>query len=171
MRKTRWPRGECNISRTTSVRCCGAGGRIAVGGIAGLHAGFEHRRRDSREGDRSGAEAQLRPNSIASSLTTKRTNIVALILGNLANPFYVLALHEFSRKLQACGRQVLIFTVEPGAESDEAIMRALQYQIDGVILTSAQLSTRMTAICHERGIPIVLFNRYIPSKRRLRRSL
>ena len=41
-------------------------------------------------------------------------------------------------------------------------MRALQYQIDGVILTSAQLSTRMTAICHERGIPIVLFNRYIP---------
>ena len=41
------------------------------------------------------------PNSIASSLTTKRTNIVALILGNLANPFYVQVLHEFSR--QAAG--------------------------------------------------------------------
>lgn len=41
-------------------------------------------------------------------------------------------------------------------------MRVLQYQIDGVILTAAQLSTRMTSICHERGIPIVLFNRYIP---------
>jgi DNA-binding LacI/PurR family transcriptional regulator len=102
------------------------------------------------------------PNSIASSLTTKRTNIVALILGNLANPFYVQALHEFSIKLQARGRQVLIFTVDPGAESDDAIMRALQYQIDGIILTSAQISTRMTTICHERGIPIVLFNRYIP---------
>src|ERR1700735_1777831 len=102
------------------------------------------------------------PNSIASSLTTKRTNIVALILGNLANPFYVQALHEFSVRLQARGRQVLIFTVDPGAESDDAIMRALQYQIDGIILTSAQISTRMTAICHERGIPIVLFNRYIP---------
>ncbi len=102
------------------------------------------------------------PNSIASSLTTKRTNIVALILGNLANPFYVQALHEFSVKLQARGRQVLIFTVDPGAESDDAIMRALQYQIDGIILTSAQISTRMTTICHERGIPIVLFNRYIP---------
>jgi DNA-binding LacI/PurR family transcriptional regulator len=102
------------------------------------------------------------PNSIASSLTTKRTNIIALILGNMANPFYVHVLHEFSVRLQARGRQILIFTVDPGAESDEAIMRALQYQIDGVILTSAQLSTRMTAICHERGIPIVLFNRYIP---------
>ncbi len=41
------------------------------------------------------------PNSIASSLTTKRTNIVALILGNLGNPFYVHVLHEFSRQLQA----------------------------------------------------------------------
>ena len=102
------------------------------------------------------------PNSIASSLTTKRTNIVALILGNLANPFYVQALHEFSIKLQSRGRQVLIFAVDPGAESDDAIMRALQYQIDGIILTSAQISTRMTTICHERGIPIVLFNRYIP---------
>lgn len=102
------------------------------------------------------------PNSIASSLTTKRTNIVALILGNMANPFYVHVLHAFSRRLQAQGRQVLIFTVDQGAESDEAILQVLKYQVDGVILTAAQLSTRMTSICHERGIPIVLFNRYIP---------
>ncbi|MEO8883240.1 MAG: LacI family DNA-binding transcriptional regulator [Devosia sp.] len=102
------------------------------------------------------------PNSIAISLTTKRTNIVALILGNMANPFYVHVMHEFSQRLQEMGRQVLIFTVDPGAESDEAILKVLQYQVDGVILTSAQLSTRMTSMCHDRGIPIVLFNRYIP---------
>lgn len=102
------------------------------------------------------------PNSIASSLTTKRTNIVALILGDMGNPFYVHTLHEFSRRLQAQGRQVLIFTVDRGTESDEAIMHLLAYQVDGVILTAAQLSTRMTSLCHERGIPIVLFNRYIP---------
>ena len=71
------------------------------------------------------------PNSIASSLTTKRTNIVALILGNMANPFYVQSCTSSASQLQAQGRQVLIFTVDPGAESDDAIMRALQYQIDG----------------------------------------
>ncbi|MGA7807343.1 LacI family DNA-binding transcriptional regulator [Bradyrhizobium sp.] len=102
------------------------------------------------------------PNFIASSLTTKRSNIIALILGNLANPFYVHVLDAFSRRLQEQGRQVLTFTVEPGAESDDAIMRVLRYQVDGVILTAAQLSTRMIGICHDRGIPIVLFNRYIP---------
>jgi DNA-binding LacI/PurR family transcriptional regulator len=102
------------------------------------------------------------PNSIASSLTTKRSNIVAVVLGNLANPFYVSVLSALIRRLQAEGRQILTFTVDNGADADEALMRVLRYQVDGIILTSAQLSTRMTGICHERGIPIVLFNRYIP---------
>lgn len=102
------------------------------------------------------------PNSIASSLTTKRTNIVALILGNLANPFYVHVLHAFSKRMQEEGRQLLVFTVDAGADSDEAILHVLKYQVDGVILTAAQLSTRMISLCHDRGIPIVLFNRYIP---------
>ena len=102
------------------------------------------------------------PNSIASSLTTKRTNMVAVILGNLENPFYVHILKSLVYRLQLEGRQILTFTVENGGNSDEALMRVLGYQVDGIILTSAQLSTRMTSICHDRGIPIVLFNRYIP---------
>lgn len=102
------------------------------------------------------------PNSIASSLTTKRTNIVAIILGNMENPFYIHVLNCFIARLQAQGMQVLSFGVEKGGDSDEAIMRVLRYQVDGVILTSAQLSTRMTSMCHDRGIPIVLFNRNIP---------
>lgn len=102
------------------------------------------------------------PNSIASSLTTKRSNIVAVILGNMGNPFYVHVLRAFIDRLQQQGRQILTFTVGNGADSDEMLMRVLRYQVDGIILTSAQLSTRMTSICHERGIPIVLFNRYIP---------
>ena len=102
------------------------------------------------------------PNSIASSLTTRRTNMVAVILGNLDNPFYVQVLKALITRLQARGVQILTFTVKNGSNSDDALMRVLRYQVDGIILTSAQLSTRMTGICHDRGIPIVLFNRYIP---------
>jgi DNA-binding LacI/PurR family transcriptional regulator len=102
------------------------------------------------------------PNSIASSLTTRRTNMVAVILGNLDNPFYVQVLKALIDRLQAEGRQILTFSVENGGNSDEALMRVLRYQVDGIILTSAQLSTRMTSLCHDRGIPVVLFNRYIP---------
>lgn len=102
------------------------------------------------------------PNSIASSLITKRTNTVAIILGDVENPFYIHALKAFISKLQARGQQTLTFTVEPGATSDDAIRRVLAHQVDGLILTAAQFSTRMTNLCLDRGIPIVLFNRYVP---------
>lgn len=102
------------------------------------------------------------PNSIASSLTTRRTNMVAVILGNMNNPFYMKVFKTLAAQLQAQGRQILTFTVESDASSDDALMRVLRYQVDGIILTSAQLSTRMTALCQDRGIPLVLLNRYIP---------
>ena len=103
------------------------------------------------------------PNSIASSLTTKRTNIVAVFVGDMVNPFYVEVLKTFSQRLQEQGRQVLTFTVDAGMDIDALMMRVLQYQVDGIVITAAKLSTRMTGMSHDRGIPIVLFNRYIPS--------
>jgi DNA-binding LacI/PurR family transcriptional regulator len=102
------------------------------------------------------------PNFVASSLTTKRTNIIALIIGDLDNPFYVRMLHDFSERLQDEGRQILAFTAGPDVDSDAVMMRVLQYQVDGIIVTSAKLSMRLTGMSHERGIPIVFFNRYVP---------
>lgn len=102
------------------------------------------------------------PNSIASSLTTNRSNMVALILGNLHNPFYVHVLEAFSFDLQKMGRQALTFALGDGISTDDAILKILQYQVEAVILTSAQLSTRMVNLCQDRGIPVALFNRYIP---------
>jgi DNA-binding LacI/PurR family transcriptional regulator len=102
------------------------------------------------------------PNSIASSLTTKRSYIIALIVGDLENPFYVRMLHAFSERLQKQGRQILAFTAGPDADTDAVMMRVLRYQVDGIIVTSAKLSMRMTGLSHERGIPVIFFNRYVP---------
>lgn len=102
------------------------------------------------------------PNSIASSLITRRTNTIAIILGSIENPFYLGALKSFLSQLQSSGRKALTFTVEPGASSDDVVMQVLGHQVDGIILTAAQLSTRSVNLCRNRGIPIILFNRYIP---------
>ena len=102
------------------------------------------------------------PNSIASSLTTKRTNTIAIVMGDMANPFYVEVLKTFSRRLQEQGRQVLTFTVDHRMDTDALMTRVLQYQVDGVVITSATLSARMTGLSQSRGIPVVLFNRYVP---------
>ena len=102
------------------------------------------------------------PNSIASSLNTARTNTVALVIGDIDNPFYVRVQRAFMTALQNRGYQTLTFTVEPEASPDEAIRRVLRFRVDGIILTAAQLSTRTASLCEDRGIPLVLFNRYIP---------
>lgn len=103
------------------------------------------------------------PNFIASSLTTRRSNIVAVILGNLDNPFYLHVLKRFSKELQKQNRQILTFILGEDLATDDAIMKVLQYQVDAVVLTAAALSTRTISMCHDRGIPVVLFNRYVPN--------
>lgn len=102
------------------------------------------------------------PNSIASSLITARTNTIAVIIGDTDNPFYVHVLKAFINALQARGQQALTFTITDGATSDDVILKVLRYRVDAIILTAAEISTRMIALCEERGIPAILFNRYIP---------
>ena len=102
------------------------------------------------------------PNSIASSLTTRHSNIVALVLGSLQNPFYTRVFEQFNAELQKKGRQTLTLILDEDVSADDAIMRVLQYQVEAIILTSAQMSTRTVDLCHNRGIPLVLFNRYAP---------
>jgi len=101
------------------------------------------------------------PNSFARSLITNQSDIVAILIGDLHNPFYAAALEEFSLRLQELGKHVLVFNAAPGRE-DDAILRMLEYQVDGLIITAATISMQMTSVCIERRIPVVLFNRYVP---------
>jgi DNA-binding LacI/PurR family transcriptional regulator len=102
------------------------------------------------------------PNSFARSLITRQSNIVAMLLGDLNNPFYTVALDEFSLRLQAVGKQVLVFNGASPNEVDDAVRRMLEYQVDGLILTAATTSMQVTSLCLEREIPVVMFNRYVP---------
>ena len=102
------------------------------------------------------------PNSFARSLITKQSDIVAMLIGDLHNPFYTVALDEFSRRLQAVGKHLLLFNGAEPAAIDDAVRRMLEYQVDGLIITAATISMEMTALCVERQIPVLMFNRYVP---------
>ncbi|MGF1626955.1 MAG: LacI family DNA-binding transcriptional regulator [Alphaproteobacteria bacterium] len=105
------------------------------------------------------------PNSIARSLITRRSNMVAMVVGDLQNPFYCQVLDAVSQALQQRGVQVLVFRVALGSEVDAALMSVLEYQIDGMVITSAQVSAKMAELCAERDIPVVMVNRYVPGLR------
>jgi DNA-binding LacI/PurR family transcriptional regulator len=110
------------------------------------------------------AAAQLNyvPNSMARSLSTRQSNTVALLIGDLHNPFYATALDAFSVELQKLDKQILLFNAPRAGDLDGAILRMLEYQVDGIVITPATVSSRMTALCLDRGIPVVMFNRFVP---------
>jgi DNA-binding LacI/PurR family transcriptional regulator len=110
------------------------------------------------------AAAQLgyQPNVIARSLITRRTNMVAIVIGNLVDPFYTTLLDTLMQHLRASGKQTLLLSPGPGEHVDAVLPALLQYQVDGIIITSATLSSEMAQICAQRETPVVLLNRYVP---------
>jgi DNA-binding LacI/PurR family transcriptional regulator len=110
------------------------------------------------------AARQLRyvPNTLASSLITGQTNIVALMLANLNNPIYSSMLDEASRRLEAIGKQVLLFTPRSGQDFDHSLQRMLNYQVDAIVIAAASISSRMASLCLDRDVPVVLLGRHVP---------
>jgi DNA-binding LacI/PurR family transcriptional regulator len=102
-----------------------------------------------------------RPNVIARSLITHTTNIIGILLVRFSNPFYWQVFKEFTHKLQQLGYWTLLFNVAEGEPVEETLLTALQYQVDGIIITSATLSSGLVDKCMRAGTPVVLFNRYV----------
>jgi DNA-binding LacI/PurR family transcriptional regulator len=103
-----------------------------------------------------------RPNVIARSLITRRTNIVAVVIENLVDPFYPLVLNALTQRIQSCGCQTLLFVPDGGQGVEDILPTLLQYQVDAIVITSATLSSTMARTCALRQTPVVLFNRYVP---------
>ncbi|OIQ27601.1 MAG: transcriptional regulator [Alphaproteobacteria bacterium MedPE-SWcel] len=102
------------------------------------------------------------PNVFASSLSRRSSKIVAVISGNLNNPFYSETLQCFVEQIQQTGRQVLAFTVQEEQNSDEVMMQALRYPVDGVVVTSASVTSTMVKLSEGLGIPVIMYNRQVP---------
>lgn len=102
-----------------------------------------------------------RPNAIARTLITQRSRIIGVVVAYLDNQFYPLVLEWLSKKLQERGYHVLLFMADAG-EADHILPEILQYQIDGIVMASATLSSGLAQECADAGIPVVLFNRTVP---------
>jgi DNA-binding LacI/PurR family transcriptional regulator len=102
-----------------------------------------------------------RPNALARSLITQRSNLIGIVMAHLTNPFYPPVLDSFSRKLQAQGRGVLLISAPSTGDIDDALPEVLQYQVDAIVITSATLSSAMAEECARQGRPVVLFNRVV----------
>lgn len=100
-----------------------------------------------------------RPNAIARSLITRRSNVVALILGEMTNPFYSEQLEVLLRLLGERDIQLMLFHAPAGHDVAEIIPMVLQYQLDACIIASVTLSSKASEILALNQLPTVMINR------------
>lgn len=100
-----------------------------------------------------------RPSLIARSLNQQRTHIIGILVKNFSNQFYIEALRLFSALFQEHGYSIMLFNIQADGRVEEDLIRALEYQIDGIVITSATLESQLVSQFQEYGTPVILFNR------------
>ncbi|CZF85887.1 LacI family DNA-binding transcriptional regulator [Grimontia marina] len=105
-------------------------------------------------------ELGYRPNVLARAMVSGKSRVIGLVVAYLNNQFYPDALEKLSNQLQEQGYHVLIFMANNSdSVIEEVIEEILDYQVDGIIAASVDLSSELAARCRSVGVPIVLFNR------------
>ncbi|WP_246040208.1 LacI family DNA-binding transcriptional regulator [Ectobacillus funiculus] len=105
-------------------------------------------------------ELGYRPNALARGLITNKTNIIGLVMREIQNPFYPEVLEKFTKGLRKRGYQVLFVYAEKDELQHDDISQFLEYNVEGVIVTDALLSSKVVSHFTENSIPVLLFNRY-----------
>jgi len=101
---------------------------------------------------------RYRPNLLARSLITGRSNIIGIVLTHFDNQFYPALVQELSIALGAKGFRTLLFMADISKDAEQVIEELLRYHVDAVILGSIMLSDRSAEACRSAGVPTLLLN-------------
>jgi len=100
-------------------------------------------------------------NATASSLRSKQTNIVGVIIADSANPFYAEVLKGIEAASRKYGYQIMLMNTERIYENEEkAIEVLLQRRVDGLLITPVQDKSDDIRALIERKVPFVIVGRH-----------
>ncbi|MFD0714809.1 LacI family DNA-binding transcriptional regulator [Paenibacillus sp. GCM10027626] len=114
-------------------------------------------------------ELNFKPNNIARSLVTNRTDTIGLLLSNIANPYYpefILGLETYAR---AQGKNVIICNAQDYDTASHNLELLLEKRVDGIVITSIEFASmklqekfhaELEDLVHmkQKSIPIVLMD-------------
>lgn len=105
-------------------------------------------------------ELGYQPNALARGLIMNKTKMVGLIMRDIQNLAYPEILDKFTKALRKKDYHVLIAYTQNDEVHQDEICHFLQYNVDGVIVIDALISSNIVSHLFKRNIPIIVFNRY-----------
>ncbi|RUM20618.1 LacI family transcriptional regulator [Rhizobium vallis] len=110
------------------------------------------------------AALEYRPNELARSMSTGRSGIIGVVVGDIENAFFSLAVRGISDAARLAGYNVIIANSGEKLDAEKsAVDLLIGKRVDGLIVTPA----RCDGMGHlqdvrRAGVPLVLFDRSIP---------
>jgi LacI family transcriptional regulator len=101
------------------------------------------------------------PNMVARALSTGRHENIAIVVPDIANPFFPPLIRGSQGRADAAGFSVFLADSNEDAEREDTLVSRLSMQVAGFILASSRLSAERIRV-HASRRPLVLINRDIP---------
>jgi len=103
------------------------------------------------------------PNVLARSLKSKRTNTLALVFTDIANPFFTILARGVEDTASESGFNVIFCNTDESQEKEDTyIQLLLQKQVDGILLVPAGRSSKSIELIQYQKTPLVVLDRRVP---------
>ncbi|MEV7574386.1 LacI family DNA-binding transcriptional regulator [Pseudarthrobacter sp. NPDC089323] len=102
------------------------------------------------------------PDEFARNMVTGRSGIIAVVVPDVVNPVFPAIITRLHEELQQRGLRMMLFLERNYEKGPHDILGAAGMPVDGVILTSATVTSPVVAEIVKRKIPSVLMQRDSP---------
>jgi len=111
-------------------------------------------------------ELGYQPNAVAASLRTKQTNLVAIVVPDVANPLFGPIVQGLEAELRRSGyMSLMVQPPEDPGERRAAILALANRHVSGLLILAAESDDPMLQVAAERSLPAVLVNRGFGERR------
>ena len=104
-------------------------------------------------------ELGYRVNFLARGLQTRQSNLVGIVASSLDTPFRSRQVRIAAQEFISHGYRPILLTFEPDDDIEQWLSVMLNYNVAGVMVTSATPSPKIIQECHRLRMPLVLINR------------
>ncbi|WP_434362895.1 LacI family DNA-binding transcriptional regulator [Parasalinivibrio latis] len=104
------------------------------------------------------ASLNYKPNRLARGIKS-RSSLIGILVTDFDNPFYLPVLAAFSSEIQRRNCHSLLLNVSQDMDIQEAVELVMEYNVDGLIITSASLPQPLVEACRSQETPVVIFGR------------
>ncbi|MEP3279449.1 MAG: LacI family DNA-binding transcriptional regulator [Stappiaceae bacterium] len=105
------------------------------------------------------AELNYAPNLAARALAGRRSNLIGLLINNFDDPEHLELFRFVSSEAQKRGFHALLLNIDQESQQVESVDAALQYQVDGLLVSASHLPDSLVERGAELDKPVVVVGR------------